>query len=267
MVVSGEREVIPSYQLLKPVTAMSFGTVNPSWKYVAYTAVDWSSYAPSENLKTLTSGWYGTGFGDTGGDPATASNGYYATETSAGVLKVGQTGTGSPKGKIASSSEGFAFCFAPISGARNFTLTVSAKVVEKVATKQAGFGLMLRDDCYKPTNDKSILSNSVSAGFLTTDSSMTANFSRSSKSLAVSANTVSSLYEVGDTAEFTIKRLGQVVTVTTVYKGETYTNTYTDFDFIAVDTDYFYIGMFGTRGTAVEFTNVVLTDDGESQGA
>ena len=68
-------------------------------------------------------------------------------------------------------------------------------------------------------------------------------------------------------ATFTIKRLGQVVTVATEYKGEAYTETYTDFDFVARDSDYFYVGMFGTRGTTAEFTDVTFTDDGESLGA
>ena len=74
-------------------------------------------------------------------------------------------------------------------------------------------------------------------------------------------------YAVDDTAEFTIERIGQVVTVTTVYKDKTYTQTYTDFDFVAKDNKYMYVGMFGTRGTTAEFTEVVYTDLGESQGA
>lgn len=40
---------------------------------------------------------------------------------------------------------------------------------------------------------------------------------------------------------------------------------------IAVSSNYvsagLYAGMFGTRGTCVEFTDVVLTITGESQGA
>jgi hypothetical protein len=65
----------------------------------------------------------------------------------------------------------------------------------------------------------------------------------------------------------TIERVGQVVNVSVVYNGQTYTATHTDFDFFAVDTEYMYVGMFSTRGTVVEFTNVVFTITGESQGA
>ncbi|WP_303921199.1 hypothetical protein [Treponema berlinense] len=52
-----------------------------------------------------------------------------------------------------------------------------------------------------------------------------------------------------------------------MYKGNIYEDTYTDFDFTAKDFEYFYAGMFATRGTCVEFTDVVLTITGESQGA
>lgn len=240
---------------------------NASYKYVAYTAVDWISYSPADQFKTTSEGWYGTAFGDCGGDPATAKNGYYATETSTGVFKVGQTGTDSAKGKIASSAVGTAFLFKQISISRNFTLTGTAKVLATASTKQAGFGLMLRDDCYKPAKDASILSNFVAASvYCDTDTSVKFNL-KFENGLTTGSKGLSSTYAADDTATFTIKRLGQVVTVTTVYKGETYTETYTDFDFVAKDNDYFYAGFFATRGTCIEVSDVTFTDDGESQGA
>ncbi len=240
---------------------------NSDYTYVAYTAVDWSSYSPAEQFVTSTSGWYGTAFGDTGGAPAVASNGYYATETSTGVFKVGQTGTSSPKGKIANANVGIAFLFQQLSVDRNFTLTAEAKVLTSADVKQAGFGLMLRDDCYVPTNDKSILSNYVAASIYCASTSSTKMNMSFASGLTLGSSGTSALYAVYDTATFTIKRVGQVVTVTTVYGGQTYTETYTDFDFVALDNDYFYAGMFATRGTTVEFTSVTLTDDGEAQGA
>lgn len=240
---------------------------NPSFKYVAYTAVDWTSYSPADQFKTTASGWYGTAFGDCGGAPATASNGYYATETSSGIFKIGQTGTSSPKGKIANTSVGIAFLFKQISISRNFTLSGTAKVLNTASVKQAGFGLMLRDDCYVPANDKSILSNFVASSiYCDTDSSVKFNM-KFENGLAAGSNGLSNLYAAGDTVTFTIKRLGQVVKVTTVYKGENYTETYTDFDFVAKDNDYFYAGFFATRGTCIEVSDVTFTDDGESQGA
>jgi len=51
------------------------------------------------------------------------------------------------------------------------------------------------------------------------------------------------------------------------YNGQTYTETHTDFDFFARDTQYMYVGMFANRGTVVEFSDVVFEITGESQGA
>ena len=253
-------------KLIEP-TAEKDLVVNPVYKWVKYNVVDWASYEPVSQFEISSEGWYGTAFGDTGGDPTSSGNGYVATETSSGVYKVGQTGT-SNKGKIGSAC-GFAFAFKPVSISRNFTLTAKAKVLTMKNVKQTGFGLMLRDDCYEPVKDAAIKSNFVAAGFVTSADNCTdttVNYSYAT-SFSKSSNTSGCMYAVDDTAEFTIKRLGQVVTVTTVYKDMTYTDTYTDFDFVAMDTDYFYVGMFATRGTTVEFTEVNFTDDGESQGA
>ncbi|MBQ7157850.1 MAG: hypothetical protein IJS09_00285 [Treponema sp.] len=235
---------------------------NKDFKYVEYTAVDWSAYNAADQFKVTKDGWYGTAFGDTGGAPA--GKGFYANDE-----KVGQTTSGNGSGKFAGSSEGFSFYFKPVSVKRNFTAVATVKVLTiPTSASQSGFGLMLRDDCYVPTNDKSIASNYVAAGFIGTESDMTANFSRNSPSaITKSGNTISGAWAVNDTATLTIKRLGQVVTVTTVYNNKTYTDTYTDFDFVAKDNEYMYIGVFGTRGTTVKITNLTFTDDGESQGA
>ena len=50
-------------------------------------------------------------------------------------------------------------------------------------------------------------------------------------------------------------------------KNKTYTKTYTDYDFQAIDNGYMYVGMFANRGTVIECTNVVFEITGESQGA
>ena len=69
-------------------------------------------------------------------------------------------------------------------------------------------------------------------------------------------------------SELTLReRIGQTVNVTVVYGGVTYTESYYDFDLFARDTEYMYVGMFANRGTVVEFTDVVFTITGDSQGA
>ncbi|MBQ9730731.1 MAG: hypothetical protein IJV94_01235 [Bacilli bacterium] len=238
---------------------------NPNYVYSGYSAVDWNAYTPTEQFTMISEGWHGTGFGDTGGDPNSASNGYVAKETEKGKFLVGQYKEGSNKGKFASSSEGFAFAFQQVSANKNFTLTAKAKVITTANTKQAGFGLMLRDDCYEPNKNSAIIGNYVAAGFLCDNSSMTPIFSRSSASkLTKSSNSINALYAVDDEATLTITRLGQKVTVTVEYKGTTYTEEYLDFPLQTKDSEYMYIGMFANRGTTVEFSDVVFEITGDA---
>ncbi|MBR2381843.1 MAG: hypothetical protein IKA84_05070 [Clostridia bacterium] len=243
---------------------------NPDYTVPDYLAPDLNNYVAASHFATLTDGWYGTAFGNTGGNPQSASsNGFIAQEVSEGVFRVGQhLDSGSNKGKFQSSDDGFAFLFRQVEANKNFTLTVSGKIVYTGSTKQAGFGLMLRDDCViDQSANGTICTNYVTAGFLCSDSGMTANFYRENGTLNKGNGSVSSLAAVDDTFTMTIERIGQVVNVTVVYNGEAYTATHTDFDFFAVDTGYMYVGMFANRGTVVEFTNVVFTVTGESQGA
>lgn len=244
--------------------------VNPSYVYSDYAPFDGTSYSPVEQFQTISEGWYGTAFGDLGGDPLSTNNGYFAKEEIEGVFTVGQNSTGTTsssnyKGKIASNNEGFAYLFRQVDASKNFTLTVEAKVLMQENQNQAGFGLMLRDDCYVPTRNASILGNYVTAGFLTnSDETINANFYRQSSVLNKGSTKVSGLYQIDDTATLSIVRLGQKVTVSTTYKGQTYTNEYLDFPLQEKDQGNMYIGMFGARGTLVEYTNVNFEITGDA---
>ena len=240
-------------------------TPNPNYVVSSYNAPNLVAYSPQSHFQTITEGWYGTGFGDTGGDPSAAVNGYVAKEVTEGIFNVGQTAA-SNKGKISSSSEGFAFLFKQVDVTKNFKITVEVKVLETASTKQAGFGLMLRDDVYLPVQNSSILSNYVAAGFLCDTSSMNIIFNRENKTLFKS-NNIASLYSVNDTATLSIERIGQVVTTKVIYKEQTYTKTYTDYDFQAIDNNYMYIGLFANRGTVIECSNISFEIIGDSMGA
>ena len=122
---------------------------------------------------------------------------------------------------------------------------------------------MLRDDMYIDVNSKLVNSNYVAAGVIMDGTTI---FSRSDPAKLTKGDKTGEPAE-GDVFELTIKRLGQVVTVTVVKGGTTYTETYTDFDFTAVDNDYMYICLFANRGITVEYSNVTYTYDGVSQGA
>ncbi len=237
--------------------------INPNYTVPLYKAPDLSTYSPNTSFKTQTADWYGTAFGDTGGDPT--GKGFIAKEDTASIFTVGNPNS---SGKITSSTEGIAFLFKQVSKDDNFTITCDVEVSQQANTKQAGFGLMLRDDCYLPIKDASIVSNYVAAGMYTTSSNTTEIvYSRENGVLSSGSGSKSSLYATNDTAKLKIERTGQVVVCTVEYNSTTYTKTYTDFDFQAIDNEYMYVGMYATRGTVCEFTNVVYTYTGKSQGA
>ena len=243
---------------------------NPSYKVSDYKAPDLNSYKPADHFTTISEGWYGTAFGNTGGSPQSASNGYIAKEVSEGVFQVGQhLASGSNKGKFENASDGFAFLFRQVAPNQNFTLHVKGTVLHTAGTKQAGFGLMLRDDCILGQSATgTINTNYVTAGFyFSSDTSMSANFYRENATLN-KGKAVSGVAKEGDTFMMTITRVGQAVTVSVELNGETYsTMTHTDFDFFARDTGYMYVGMFATRGTVIECDYVIFEITGESMGA
>lgn len=235
---------------------------NEKYELKTYDGPDFTNYVPADHFTTITPEWYGTAFGDCGGNPTSSGNGYIAKETSEGVFEVGCVNS---KGKFASTSDGFAFVFRQVDANKNFTLTAKAKVKQTASTKQAGFGLMLRDDAYLPENNKALIGNYVTAGFLCDSSSMNVLFNRESASkINKSDLNISSLYQVDDEATLTIVRLGQKITVTVVYNGETYTKEYLDYPLQVTDQKYMYIGMFANRGTVVEFSEVNFEITGDA---
>ena len=242
-------------------------TPNSAYVVPDYEAPDLDNYSAPSHFATTTDGWYGTAFGNTGGSPQSEGNGFVAKETTDGVFSVGQSAASS-KGKFEGASDGFAFLFTQVEKDKNFIISVDAKIVTAVVTKQAGFGLMLRDDCIiDQTATGSIATNYVTAGILATNTnSMGVNFYRENSSLN-KGTSFSGFWAVGDTARFTIERIGQTVNVTVEYGGKTYEKSYYDFDFFAKDSEYMYVGMFSNRGTIVEFSNLEFTITGESQGA
>ncbi len=243
---------------------------NPNFVESTYTEFNGSTYVPESMFANFTSeGWYGTAFGDTGGAPNSSSNGYLAQETAPGVFKVGQTGTASPKGKITSNSDGFAFAFRQVSVSKNFTITVDMKVLTQAGVKQAGFGLMLRDDVYvnQTASNPAIKSNYIAAGLVCSETSMNAIYRRETATLKKEPNVIQGLYAENDVAQATITRTGQSIETKFVYKDATYTQTYYDFDLVAVDQNYFYVGMFATRGTTIECTNVNFEITGDAAQA
>ncbi len=197
--------------------------------------------------------WYATAMGD-----ITNANSFTISESES-TFTVGNT---DGKGKFASGGDGFAAAFIQIDASKNFTAsaTVKVKSVSGEASNQSGFGMMLRDDILVNTVQSSLTSNFVAAGILNTKGAI---FSRENGTLSGAANTISTAVAANDTYQLEIVRLGQAVTV----KVNSYTKTYTDFDFVAVDNGYMYLCLFANRNITAEFTNVQFEITGDAQGA
>lgn len=242
--------------------------MNPNYVIKTYQAPDLTSYTPNPNFQVSTEGWYGTAFGDCGGIPDDPIHGYLAYEVEDGKYHVGQTGS-ALKGKIALTNDGFSFVFHPIHVDDNFILTAHAKVLKTANVKQAAFGLMLRDDCYIHQNCSTeiVTSNYLASGLITTDLTMSPIFYREQSELHKEEPILPYLYQENDEATLQIVRIGQSMQMSLCYQGKTYEKTYVDFDLLAIDHTRMYVGMFATRGTVVEFSNVEFKITGKSQGA
>ncbi|MDE6047649.1 MAG: hypothetical protein K2F56_03370 [Anaeroplasmataceae bacterium] len=254
-------------QLVEPKEDLDL-VPNPAYKVRVYETPKLEEYQPKEHFKTLTEGWYGTAFGDCGGLPDEEEHGFVAREIYLGTFCVGQRGSAT-KGKISLISDGLAFCFRQIGATDNFILSAKAKVLQTAHVKQAGFGLMLRDDCYihQKASTEIITSNFLAAGLVTTDVTMSPIFYREQAELHKEEPLLDFLYQKDDVVDLRIERIGQSMKMSLTYKGISYSKNYVDFDLLAIDHNYMYVGMFATRGTVVEFSDVDFKITGKSQGA
>lgn len=238
---------------------------NPNYIEAPYKPFVACNYNPSQNFKLNNKDWFATAFGDNGSNPLLLTTGYFVKEDNNNLI-IGQDGE-YLKGTIG-ETEGIVIAFKQIKKEKNFIITTDVEVLNKKVDLAAGFGLMLRDDIYidQSIPDSSILSNYVACGFYNDENKTNIIYSRENKKLLPTSYN-SSYYEVGDKAKLKLARIGQVVNIKVIYKGKTYTKTYTDFDFFAIDNNFFYVGLYATRGTTVKFSNIDFKYTGISQGA
>ena len=246
--------------------------MDEDYVYIPYKAPEFSDYNAPDWFKTNDKNYVGIAFGDTGRGTLDQSNGYIAYEDN-NKFVVGQKlvqGTKStPLGKISLNSEGISLIARKIRSNINFTFTCKANVTYTEGLKLSGFGVSLRDDLYLDLRipDKTINSNYVASSLVMGNDKLHINSKRENGLLNLENNVLDNCYKVNDQVCFKVVRLGQVVEVYTTYLNKTYKNTYTDFDFTKVDKDYFYITLYATRSTVVEFSDLNFVENGISQGA
>jgi len=223
--------------------------MNPDYEYIPYNTPNILEYKPNDNF--MNDNYIGTAFGHLDD----LNGGYYAKRDNTNYI-VGQY-SDKPYGKINASQEGFAYLFKRINRSDNFKYSVKARVIECANVKQAAFGIMLRGDSYlnQKDNNSSIVTNYIASGLITTDKVTYAIFDRKSTTDLERKNPIGEyFYKKDDIAIFSIERLGQVVKAKVEYNNKIYENTFTDFDYYN-DEKYLFIGMFGTNGTLVEFSD------------
>ncbi len=226
--------------------------VNPKFVFKEYKTPDFDNYKPTDNYKCNLP-FYGTAFGSLD----KISDEIVAKSDNDSFL----VGSNITFGKLNASSDGFAYAFTKIDKNLNFKFSAHAKIEYYKEVKQSGFGLMLRGDVYlNQTNPiESYSTNYIAAGIITTDLISYVNFSRSNPTeLNKELNVINEYYKEGEELDITIERLGQVVYVNTIYRGVSYKNQYIDFDYLAMDEKYIYVGMFANKQTIVRFSNVEL---------
>ena len=219
------------------------GAINQDYVQKAY-----SSFNPASNEgNKVTGDWYKTAFGDLGGS---FSNGNLTATYASDKFTVSYAG----KGKIANGGDGMAAIFQQIGKDENFTITAHAKVTafdSSVSVKQAGFGIMLRDDIYMNQAVTSLKSAYVTAGALTKEGTDAVNFSRTE---STSPNGDNLSFEIAKDTEVDLEmtKTGNTVKV----KFGTVEKTFTTDTLFTVDGDYIYLCLFANRGLTVEYSNV-----------
>ncbi len=241
---------------------------NPDYKIPRYSTPCLENYVPPKHFFTEPeSGWYGTAFGSVGDDPENEKTGYVARQDGKNEFSVGQR-AGTSKGKISRDGDGFAFAFRRVGADENFTLSAECVVECHAKCPQSAFGIMLRDNCIVgQREDGAENANYVTAGLLLQNDKTAINFWREGGRLGTDDICDVSAFDVGEVYHLSIERVGQSVNVKLVRDGEAFLKTHIDFDFLAVDTEYMFVGMFACRGTVVKFYNVEFKLTGKSQGA
>lgn len=238
-----------------PAPTIALLVQNPD--YVMPTYEGFSPKDKSYFFKKVPEPWFGTAFGDCGGDSKITTpsfNGIVPTDNGF-VMNSGSADGSLVSGKISGSIDGMCVCFQQIPHDKDFTLTATANVKYLKADNQASFGLIVRDDIYICKNDKSINSDYVAVGALdTTKDGWTSAFQRLDTKLNKIANASEKKPAAGTKVVLSITKTGNSYSVK---YGKNPAQTIKA-DLNAVDADYVYAGLFTARCATVEFTDVKL---------
>lgn len=225
-----------------------------------YVVPKYSEFNPAEDASAryeLSAPWFGTVFGDCGGEEKLADPANYEIIESDGKITMhsGTVDGSKSVGKIAGASDGIQFYFQKLPVDRDFTLKAKAKVLQLAKNNQVSFGVMVRDDVYIDKFDNSINSDYVAAGplKLANGDDYSSSWMRKDGTLNETHNAGQKIPEVGDVIDISITKKDNVYTT----KFGSDTAEYT-IDLKNVDPNVIYAGLYTVRSAYVEFTEVSL---------
>ena len=229
----------------------------------AYNKPDYKGFNPAQNTPFMTTtevdtvDWYKTAMGVLGGNKA----GNYSFAKGDGTVTI----TADSGSKFsAGDGDGFGAVFMQVDESMNFTVKAKAKVLNDVtASDQSAFGIMLRDDIYINQEVKGLTSNFAAASV---NANGKTNMSRSEKAV-LSFDSKKVTFAKDTEYEFTLERVGQVITSTVKQGSTVITTVITDVSYVGVDYDYVYVCLFASRSMKVQFSDISFEFTGESQGA
>ncbi len=222
--------------------------INPDYVPVIYTAPTTTSAAWPAFTDAQGNVWYGTVFGDIGGENKIASN-FFAKPVDGG-MNIGVTGNA---GKISSATDGMIFYYTALPAGTSFTLSATATINDMAANNQVSFGLMARDDLYIDSYVKDTMGDYVAAG--TRNQGAFNGFGRKSGVL-FNGPAAEKVYAIGDTIDLQI--VGTADGYTLTYGENTPVSAGFDYALTTVDENNIYVGFYAVRNADITFTNVKL---------
>jgi lysophospholipase L1-like esterase len=244
----------------------------------------------TSKLWTTTSPWYGTVTGDIGGaeklyantivsdDGTTTYEGLATTGDVSNFLiaenkdgsvniRAGIPSAGKAFGKISSTSDGFAMYYQPVSAAANFEISGTITADEYMSHNQVAFGAIVADtikvDTCQPSDSYSYVAGGVyrtsDVGAEITDAttgektlnSGVSSYARIDGALKNGSRGISSL-NPGDKIKVSIKKVGDVFTVTTNGVTDTYT--------LPMSGDV-YVGFYAARAASITVSDINFNNE------
>ncbi len=251
--------VFDSGKIVKPTLDEAYinGMLNPN--YVAptdkeLTAEDLSGESGSKLWTGLPSGWFGSAFGDIGGNPSKEK--FTIEKVSDDKIHVAAVNS---SGKLSATKTGMAMYFMPIPAAGNFMISANAHI-NSIGTSdsQGGFGAIITDKILVDTRDSSFnTSYAAATPYDLATGAPTAGLALKDTTF-VKGESLPMLPEAGDDVKVTVIKIGDKYTTSYKTPYGTFVKT---FDLTGYMEGTLYAGLFAARNADITFSDISTTNE------